>query len=45
MTDEDRHKLHATVEQYRALLAETTDPMGRLLLRDICGEPALGRLS
>jgi len=38
MADEDRHKLHATVEQYRALLAETTDPLGRLLLRDILAE-------
>lgn len=38
MIDQDRDKLHVTVEQYRALLAETTDPMGRLLLRDILAE-------
>jgi hypothetical protein len=35
---EKKQEFHEELERYRALLAETTDPVGLLLLKDIVEE-------
>jgi hypothetical protein len=35
---ESKQAFHDEIERYRVLLAETTDPLGLLLLKDIIGD-------
>ena len=35
---ETKQAFHEELERYRVLLAETTDPVGQLLLKDIIAE-------
>jgi hypothetical protein len=35
---ESKQAFHVEIERYRVLLAETTDPVGLLLLNDIIGD-------
>lgn len=38
MTQDDCDKLHTVIALYSAMLVETTDPIGRLLLGEILAE-------